>query len=142
MVVDERDGGNLVILVAILVLSHAFVAYLGWCWARRREAERVDRIVGTLPALQRVCDDSTPPEPRWRPHTHAHSGKPKHRYDTMAEAAAAARRISDDDLLAGRFISHPSPYECSDPTCGGFHVGNWSDAAWQRQLARRTEAPA
>lgn len=74
---------------------------------------------------------------RWRPHTHARSDIPKQRYETMAEASAAARKIAADDLDAGRWRnSAPSPYECSDPTCGGFHVGNWSDDAWAQRPKR------
>lgn len=70
---------------------------------------------------------------RWRPHTHAYRGDPKIRYDTMADAMAAAQDLSDGDLYNGTAFSRtPVAYPCSDDTCGGWHVGNWSDAGFRR----------
>jgi len=71
---------------------------------------------------------------RYHPHTHARSELPKKRYADLAEAAEACRRIVEADDLNGRLRnSAPSPYPCSDPECGGWHVGNWSDEAYRNR---------
>lgn len=67
---------------------------------------------------------------RWRPHTHANGGA-KVRFGTRADAHAAVRALRDADLDNGTaFRRWPTAYPCSDPTCGGWHVGNWSARAY------------
>lgn len=74
--------------------------------------------------------------PRFRPHTHARDGAPKVRFETQEEARQAARELRDADLYNGMAFSRwPTPYLCSDPECGGWHVGNWSDEA-MREASR------
>lgn len=52
----------------------------------------------------------------------------------MEEAIAVVEALRDADLESGMaFRFDPSPYPCSDPECGGFHVGNWSDAAYRNR---------
>jgi hypothetical protein len=70
-------------------------------------------------------------KPRWRPHTHAASGRPKHRYDSAEAAWATAKKIADEDLDKGVWRRCPTAYEC--PECAGWHVGNWSDEAWRNR---------
>jgi hypothetical protein len=68
---------------------------------------------------------------RWRPHTDR-MGDPKVRFDTEEKARERAQELSDADLFNGMaFRRTPAAYPCSDPECGGWHVGNWSDKAYQ-----------
>ena len=79
-------------------------------------------------------------KPRWRPHTDRF-GRPKIRYETREYAMEMAQELSDRDLYNGTAFSRtPVAYPCSDPECGGWHTGNWSDGGYL--LGRSQQGPS